>query len=192
MVQSTDRLARTIDNLADFAVLDSRTYPIRAEPVELVKMSEHLIEEAQLAIAKPKHVHISLMSPSEPVTIHADPARLSQALGNLIENAVKFSPHGGEVLVEVRQTDGTVQVAIYDQGEGVAPEDQTMIFEPFHHVKGARHVATSGLGLPVARKIAEAHGGKLTVESPPKVQPDIDRAFTGAKFVLDLPAMPRA
>ena len=188
MLQSADRLARTIDNLSDFAVLETGNYRVRAEPMDAVAMAKNLIEEAQTTLAKPKRVHLELASPGGgPAMLMADPVRLQQALSNLVDNAIKHSPNGGDVLLEVRVSDGRLQLAVYDQGAGVPPEDQERIFEPFHHDKGARYVATVGLGLPVARKIAEAHGGRLRVESPPKVQPESERHFSGAKFVLDLP-----
>jgi len=187
MLQSTDRLARTIDNLSDFAVLETGNYRVRAEQVDAVALAKKLIEDAQTTLAKPKHIQLDLAAPPYPATLVADPTRLQQAVSNLVDNAIKYSPHGGAVLLELKVIDGHVEFAVYDQGAGVPPEDQERIFEPFHHAKGARHVATVGLGLPVARKIAIAHGGRLRVESPPKVQPESERHFSGAKFVLELP-----
>ncbi|MGC4113538.1 MAG: HAMP domain-containing sensor histidine kinase [Myxococcales bacterium] len=187
MLQSADRLAHTIDNLSDFAVLETGNYRVKAEAIDAVALANKVIEEAQATTAKPKRVKLSFHGPTTPVTLQVDPSRLQQALHNLVDNAIKYSPHGGDVLVELIALDGWLQLGIYDQGSGVPPEDQLKIFEPFHHAKGARHVATVGLGLPVARKIAEAHGGKLRVESPPKVQPESERHFSGSKFVLELP-----
>lgn len=187
MLQSADRLAHTIDNLSDFAVLETGNYHVRAEPTDPVAVVQKLVEEMQATVAKAKRVHISMAASPGPIRLEADPARLTQALSNLVENAVKFSPHGGEVLLELTLQEGRLLLSVYDQGAGVSPEDQESIFEPFHHAKGAHHVAAVGLGLPVARKIVEAHGGRLRVESPPKVQPESERHFSGAKFVLELP-----
>lgn len=192
MLQSADRLSHTIDNLSDFAVLETGNYRVRAEPVDPAALAQKLTEESQATFAKAKRVHIALLAPKEPISLVADAARLTQALGNLVENAVKASPHGGEVLIEVGAHDGRVFVAVYDQGTGVPPADQERLFEPFHHVQGARYAATVGLGLPVARKIAEAHGGRLRVESPPKAQPESERRFSGTKLVLELPLTPPA
>ena len=192
MLQSADRLAHTIDNLSDFAVLEIGNYRVRAEPVDAVALAHKVVDDAQATTAKPKRVHVTFRGPVAPITVQADPSRLGQALHNLVDNAVKYSPHGGDVLVEVVSEEGHLSIGVYDQGSGVPPEDQQTIFEPFHHSKGARHVATVGLGLPVARKIAEAHGGRLRVESPPKAQPESERHFTGSKFVLDLPLTPPA
>jgi signal transduction histidine kinase len=187
MMQSAERLSLTIDNLSDFAVLETGNYRVRAEPIDPVAVAQRVVEEAQATVAKPKRVHVSLATPTSPIKVEADAARLHQALGNLVDNAVKYSPHGGEVLVEFASAEGRLCIAVYDQGSGVPPEEQESIFEPFHHAKGARYIATVGLGLPVARKIIEAHGGRLRVESPPKVQPESERHFAGAKFVVELP-----
>ncbi len=187
MQQSAERLSRTIDSLADFVMLEIGQYRVRAELVNLVGLVQKEVEGLLISQAKAKRVHIYMEVPGESLVLQADSARFSQAIRNLVENAVKFSPRGGNVLVEIQQTMNKVAIAVYDQGAGVSPEDQERIFEPFHPAKGAQYVASVGLGLPVARKIAEAHGGNLYVESPPKVQPESERLFTGAKFVLELP-----
>jgi signal transduction histidine kinase len=125
----------------------------------------------------------------------ADPRKLRQALANLVSNAVKFSPHGGEVLVEVARVPGRVRFVVYDQGPGIRAGEAERIFEPLYHaaVRGdeAARPPGSGLGLPVARRIAEAHGGRVLVESPPRTQPaSVSRHLTGSKFVLEIPALP--
>ncbi len=189
MLQSTDRLGHLIDNLSDFAVLESGNYRIRAEPIDPKAMLTKLVEDLQVTSAKAKYVHLGLKLPEGPLSLMADGPRLQQALGNLVDNAIKYSPHGGEVLLELTTTESGVEFAVYDQGKGILPEDQERIFEPYH-AKGAKHIAVVGLGLPVARKIVEAHGGNLRIESPPKVQPESERHFSGTRFVLALPSLP--
>jgi signal transduction histidine kinase len=128
--------------------------------------------------------------------VQADPRKLRQALANLVSNAVKFSPHGGEVLVEVAREGGRLRFAVYDQGPGVPEQDVAGLFEPFNHARRhgrdeLRHPG-SGLGLPVARRIAEAHGGRVWLESPPRTQPAVagGRHFTGVRVTLEVPATP--
>jgi signal transduction histidine kinase len=109
----------------------------------------------------------------------------------VVGNAVKFSPHGGEVLVEVQRDAGALRFAVSDQGPGIAPQEQKNLFEPFFHAAGkddrAKHPG-SGLGLPVARRILEAHGGTISIESPPRAQSEgVRRQYTGSKFVLEIP-----
>jgi signal transduction histidine kinase len=191
MLQSADRLSRTIDNLSDFAVLETGTYRVRTEPVNAAATAEKVVESL-LSVARSKRVHLELLARDRELTLVADPSRLCQALSNLIENAVNVSPHGGEVLIEIRAVDGFVRFAVYDQGPGILPEDQARIFEPYFQARDARHAAIVGLGLPVARKIAEAHGGRVLVESPPKEGPESERQFPGSRFLLELPVGPVA
>jgi signal transduction histidine kinase len=125
----------------------------------------------------------------------ADPRKLRQAVANLVSNAVKFSPHGGEVLVEVAREPGKLRYAVYDQGPGIRSGELERIFEPLYHAaaRGGEEARQpgSGLGLPVARRIAEAHGGRVWVESPPRTQPaGQSRHYSGSKFALEIPVRP--
>jgi len=111
--------------------------------------------------------------------IRGDRERLRQVLANLVENAVKFSPAGEEVEIEALAENGRVFVSVRDRGPGVPAEDQSLIFEKFGRAKSARGLPGTGLGLFIARSIAEAHGGTLDVYSS---------AEQGATFTLTLPA----
>ncbi len=112
--------------------------------------------------------------------VRGDGVRLRQVLANLIDNAVKYSPEGE--LVEVRATavNGRVVVDVTDRGNGIAPADQRLVFEKFGRVSGTSAKPGTGLGLYIARAIAEAHGGQLEVTSAPGL---------GATFTLTLPVM---
>jgi signal transduction histidine kinase len=110
--------------------------------------------------------------------VRGDGVRLRQVLANLIGNAVKYSPEGE--LVEVRATavNGRVVIDVTDHGNGIAPADQRLVFEKFGRVSGTSAKPGTGLGLYIARAIAEAHGGQLEVTSAPGL---------GATFTLTLP-----
>jgi signal transduction histidine kinase len=99
----------------------------------------------------------------------ADRLRLGQVLSNLVANAMKFTPAGGSVWVTAKGEGDQVCLAVADNGPGIAPEVCEHIFEEFYQIQGAGRAkyAGSGLGLPIARKLVEAHGGSLTVESQP-------------------------
>jgi signal transduction histidine kinase len=112
-------------------------------------------------------------------SVRGDSERLRQVLMNLIDNAIKYSPTGGEVEVRAYAQDGLVCVDVRDRGPGIAKDDQRLIFEKFGRVTGGGATRPgTGLGLFIARSIAEAHGGGLEVQSAPA---------QGATFTLELP-----
>jgi signal transduction histidine kinase len=193
MMQSVARLARVVDNLADFASLQAGRAPILEGQVDPDALAEDVVAELRGAI---KDARLSVeISRAGGERVVADPRKLRQALANLVGNAVKFSPHGGNVLVEVRREAGKLRFTVYDQGPGIRDGESDRIFEPLHHaaIRAGEEARPpgSGLGLPVARRIAEAHGGRVWVESPPRTQPSGNpRHFTGSKFVLEIPIRP--
>jgi signal transduction histidine kinase len=111
-------------------------------------------------------------------SIRGDGDRLRQVLSNILENAVKYSPSGSEVEVDAYAVDGRVLVDISDRGPGIRPQDRDLIFEKFGRVGAAEGKPGTGLGLFIARSIAEAHGGTVEVADGP---------HEGATFRLTLP-----
>ncbi len=107
-----------------------------------------------------------------------DPDRINQLLTNLISNAVKYSPDGGEVRITARCDGRNVVVNISDQGIGITPGDQRCLFRPFSRV-GQEKIEGRGLGLYISKAIAESHGGRIWVESLPR---------HGSTFFVELPA----
>jgi signal transduction histidine kinase len=186
------RLARIVENLGDFASLGVDRAPLSFELLDPDALAEKVIEELRPFI-KDARLNVTL-TPSRSGPVVADPRKLRQALTNLVSNALKFSPHGAEVLVEITRDAGRLRFAIYDQGPGVKASEAAAIFEPFHHARArlseeTRHHPGSGLGLPVAQRIAEAHGGRVWLESPPRSQPSTGgRHFAGCRFTLEIPA----
>jgi signal transduction histidine kinase len=193
MIQSVTRLTRVVDNLSDFASLQAGESPIMEGTVNPDQLADDVVAE-QRPMIRDARLHVVVAhAGGEPVI--ADPRKLRQAIANLVSNAVKFSPHGGEVLVEVTRQPGKLRYTVYDQGPGIRSLEQERIFEPLHHARARgtdeARLPGSGLGLPVARRIAEAHGGRVWVESPPRTQPgSLSRQFTGSKFVLEIPVRP--
>jgi len=103
---------------------------------------------------------------AEDITVQADERKLRQVVFNLLSNAVKFTPAGGHVDVSAHEADGVVPVAVTDTGPGIAPEDETLIFDEFQQARGGSNGADgTGLGLPLARRFIELHGGRLWVET---------------------------
>lgn len=193
MQQALTKLVRVVDNLSDFASLEAGQAPLLPGEVDPDALVDDVVAELRPAI-KEARLNVTVQHGGGGA-VGADPRKLRRALGNIVSNAVKFSPHGAEVLVAVTRDPGRVRFAVYDQGPGIPAGEAEHIFEPLHHAgtRGSEdaRLPGSGLGLPVARRIAEAHGGRIIVESPPRTQPpNVPRHFTGSKFVLEIPVRP--
>ncbi|GLW10438.1 hypothetical protein Misp01_55660 [Microtetraspora sp. NBRC 13810] len=120
-----------------------------------------LLAEAVVARATRRAPHLEFHVESAPCLVHADPDAVERAVGNLVDNAVKWSPGGGRVLVRV-EAGGTVSVT--DQGPGIPAADLPHIFDRFYRSPSARSMPGSGLGLAIVRQVAETHGGTVTAE----------------------------
>ncbi|HEY4620216.1 MAG TPA: ATP-binding protein, partial [Gaiellaceae bacterium] len=153
---------------------DAAVGSVRLEEVDVGRLVRESVAAAALSGASVRQ-SISSGLPR----IDADPLRLRQALDNLLANAVTHSPPGGEVVVSARVGEGEILLSVSDKGGGIPVEEQERILEPGVRLDTSR--PGSGLGLAVARAIAEAHGGTLTVQSAPG---------RGATFTLALPSAP--
>ena len=172
----TARLAELVGDVLDTSRIEAGTFSYRFEEVDLGRVVDEAIETAVLA---QQEVPVVASGHGALPEIRGDRARLRQVLSNLIENAVKYSPEGGEVRVSAVAANGAVQIAVRDAGPGIPRDQQGRIFEKFGRVDvpGASKPGT-GLGLFIARSIAEAHGGSLDVSSG---------AEPGSTFTLTLP-----
>jgi signal transduction histidine kinase len=129
-------------------------------------------------------IALSLQVDPELDRVVADERKVKQVIFNLLSNAVKFTPDGGRVELSARPMDGEIQVQVRDSGVGIAPEDQARIFEEFRQVgHGAAKREGTGLGLALAKRFIELHGGRIWVES---------RVGTGSTFTFTLPLAGRA
>ena len=181
IVHETTRLSALVEDVLDTSRIEAGTFSYSfgdVDLVALVRAATAAAESGQDEVA----VHAQITG--TPPTVRGDAERLRQVLSNLIDNAVKYSPAGGEVRVSTRSENGRVVVAVADRGPGIPSEQQRLIFEKFGRAKlGDKTKPGTGLGLFIARSIAEAHGGRIDVDSAP------DR---GATFTLTLPLDPPA
>jgi signal transduction histidine kinase len=99
--------------------------------------------------------------------VNADPARVVQVLGNLLRNAIKFTPDGGSITVSATRQDNMVVLSVRDTGRGIAPEVQEKVFDRYWQARDGARTHGSGLGLSIAKGIVEAHGGRIWLESSP-------------------------
>ena len=172
----TTRLAELVGDVLDTSRIEAGTFSYHFDEVDLGRVVDEAVDAAVLA---QQEVPVVASVRGALPAIRGDRARLRQVLGNLIENAVKYSPEGGEVQVSAASANGAVRIAVRDTGPGIPRDQQTRIFEKFGRVDvpGASKPGT-GLGLFIARSIAEAHGGSLDVSSD---------AEPGSTFTLTLP-----
>ena len=170
----TSRLAALIGDVLDTSRIEAGTFSYSFGEVDV---EELVLESAAAAQVGHDEVRVETLVRPLP-TVRGDRERLRQVLVNLIDNAIKYSPAGGTVVLATGAENGLVHVEVRDGGPGIRPEDQKVVFEKFGrlHVDGAK--PGTGLGLFIARSIAEAHGGTLTVRSAPG---------RGATFRLALP-----
>jgi len=192
MTTSSDRLSRTIDNLVDFATLESGGYAIHRDQFNPEAAARAVIDEEK-AKARARRIVLELEA-DQAGPGWGDERKLKQAIGNLVDNAIKFSPHGSNVLLRVAGDGARVYFEVYDQGEGMMADEAEKVFDPFFHADrvGEERAPGAGLGLPVAKQIIEAHGGKIWAESPPKNQPDSRHHFSGAKVAFWIPSRAHA
>jgi heavy metal sensor kinase len=178
MAQQSSRLARLVDDMLVLARADGGGYPIQVEEVDVdVVVAEGIRELASRADAK--HIHVT--SHLEPVSVRADEALLRRMFTNLLANALIYTPNEGAVNVRVEAHDGGVRIHVADNGPSIPDADRERVFARFVRLDPARSAGGAGLGLPIARWIAEAHGG------------DVELLRTGPDsnvFRITLPAHP--
>ena len=130
-----------------------------------------------LAESKSQTIHATIAS-SEPA-VSCDVDRVIQVLVNLVDNAIKYSPKGGDINITVDDADGWVRFAVTDMGPGIAPDDAKHVFEPYWRSARSSKTGGTGLGLVIARTIVEAHGGQIWLSA----------RGTGATFSFSLPSV---
>jgi two-component system sensor histidine kinase GlrK len=140
----------------------------RIAPTDLTRVAEGSVKKIRL-LAESKHVQIVTENPGGNVRLSLDAARIEQVLDNLLSNAIKFSPEGAAVKLrmESEAQAGLVRISVSDTGPGIPPEDLPHIFERFYQgrVQTGTMLAGSGLGLALAKKVVEAHAGRIWAES---------------------------
>jgi signal transduction histidine kinase len=180
--KDAERLLRILNDLLDLARLDAGTPELRKEPMAPGALMGDLILEFEPLVAQ-QGLHLRRTVPESLPDVLVDRHRIAHVFRNFISNAIKHSPPGGEIHVQVRQThNGGVQFSVLDQGPGVPEEYQGRIFDRFFRVPGQQKTG-AGLGLSIAREITVAHGGRIGVRSEPG---------QGSEFFVVLPVAERA
>jgi len=163
--EESRRLSGLVDRFLDVERVEADAFQVELKPLDLGAL---LREQTELMLSESPLHRLVLQLPQEPLRILGDRDRLAQVTGNLIGNAVKYSPSGGPVEVAARDLNGVVRVEVTDWGLGIPPDEQGQVFMKFYRGRAAeRGIPGTGLGLAVAREIVEAHGGRIGFESEP-------------------------
>jgi signal transduction histidine kinase len=176
-IEETDRIRTMLDALLDVSAAENGVLPLKQEPVSVDRL---LTDAAELYnfVAEEKRLAIHV-APAPGLAASGDPTRLRQVFANLVDNAVKYTPPGGDVYLAATRGNGRVLVTVRDTGPGVPPEEQELVWRRLFRGDHSRSERGFGLGLSVVKAIVEAHGGRVSVRNDPG---------GGAVFTVDLPA----
>lgn len=173
---SAAKIDRLITEFLELARLEAGRLKLNRRPVDLVALASAAIEQFK-PIGRNRKIGFTLESSQPVIEVDGDPERLDQVFGNLLQNAVKFSPVGGGIAVRVDRIPGTVRCSVIDQGPGLPEGDRESLFEKF--IQREKSKGGVGLGLYVCKTVIEAHGGWIRAENRPG---------GGAVFIFELPA----
>jgi signal transduction histidine kinase len=169
------RLAALVSDFLDARLIEEGRFSLRREPFDLRSLVR---EQAEVTLGHDESHELELELPERPLKIDGDRARLAQVVGNVLSNAVKYSPEGGTITVGAAEDHGHARVWVADEGTGIAPEHRGQLFQPFYRGDAAAAgIPGTGLGLAVSRRIVEAHDGRIGFDP-------LDR---GTRFWFDLP-----
>jgi PAS domain S-box-containing protein len=179
IVSETERLTAIVSQILLAGQLEEGRVDVTTTATDLRPLAESVLDSARLRA--PETVELRLEQNGAPAVALADEDKLRQVLVNLLDNAIKYSPDGGDVVVELAGGHGRARLCVRDRGLGIPSGEQERIFEKFYRLDPAltRGVGGSGLGLFISRELVTRMGGSLTVRSQPG---------EGAAFVVDLPA----
>ena len=172
------RLGRMVEDLQTLAAAEAAALQLVRQPSDLAEIAAAEAEEwdASFAVAG-----VGFARRFEPAPVLADPGRLHQVIANLLSNALKFTPRGGQVRMSLSRDGGQARLEVSDTGPGISPDDQLHVFGRLWRGPGAAQTAGSGIGLAIAAELARAHEGRIEVAS------ELGR---GSRFTLILPLAP--
>jgi signal transduction histidine kinase len=180
VIEESDRLVGMINTMLEIAETESGIAALSMNPLDMLDIVKD-VYELFLPVAEDEGIHLEIEVPSEKLIVHGDLPRLQRVMANLLDNALKYTPEGGRVLITAKGDRSHVMVSIADSGIGIAEGDLEHIFERFFRQDRSRSQPGNGLGLTLARTFVRAHGGDISVKSHPG---------KGSTFTVILPRTP--
>lgn len=164
--ESNERQIKIVNRILRAAQADSGKVVLRKALIDVQRLLKSIIDEQRESIGA-RNQYVTFVSGDVPIMMDVDSEHMGMALGNLVENAMKYSPDGGRILVTVQCRDHQVRISVRDDGIGIAPEDVKRLFGKFHRVRNRQtaDIPGTGLGLFWTQKVVELHGGWVEVES---------------------------
>lgn len=176
--RNTDRLFNLVNDLLDVQRIESGKLALKLETFDFNQILHHCMEE-MLPILNQKGQKLTVDAPPGSLDLRGDRLRLTEILTNMLNNATKFTPEGGEVSVRVEQNSEFLRVFVHDTGIGIDKTDLERVFEPFSSIPKPSYIKGTGLGMSLAKRLIDAHGGKIWVDSQGRGE--------GATFAFELP-----
>jgi signal transduction histidine kinase/ActR/RegA family two-component response regulator len=191
MERQLRQMVHLVDDLLDVNRISRGSVELRQEPVELARVLENAIETSRPVVDGFRH-ELVVVQPGEPVFVRGDLTRLAQVIGNLVNNAAKYTEPGGRIRIKVEREGDEVLVRVRDNGLGIPADVLPRMFEMFSRVSRpqARSAGGLGIGLALVKQLVELHGGRVAVHSPPPEEPGEPAA--GSEFVVRLPVLVHA
>jgi signal transduction histidine kinase len=176
-VEESERVLSMLNALMDIAEAEAGTMKLQRESVDLCQLAREIVELYQY-VAEEKKIIVRTELPNSPILVSVDRTRMRQALANLLDNAIKYTPNGGQVTITVQAEANQALLTFKDTGIGIPAEEQDKIWSRLYRGDKSRSQRGLGLGLSLVKAIVEAHGGKVTVFSMPE---------RGSEFTVRLP-----
>ncbi len=167
MGRQVRRLNRLIDDLFEVTRLESGTLEVRRQPIDLVELVAETADGLRLE-AEQKQVEIALSHQGGSCRADVDPDQIQRVVANILQNSVRYTPPGGRIEARVECGDSDITIEVVDSGPGISPGERSEVFKPFYRGEKERsslHGGGAGLGLAIAKRIVEAHGGRIWVDS---------------------------
>jgi two-component system phosphate regulon sensor histidine kinase PhoR len=162
--RNAQRLLDLTEDLLDIQYMETGRLQLKFEDLNLQEILTQCVEEIQ-PLVNEKGQEVRLEIPGKPLVVAGDRVRLVEALMNLLQNANKFSPNGGSIIIRVEEDVGTVTISITDSGIGIDKKDLDRVFEPFAAIPKPAYFKGTGLGLSLTKRLIESHGGKIWATS---------------------------